>query len=122
MYADDIVLISPSTGGLGTLIEACQQFGLTNDIKFNSAKSAILPFLPEDKKKYRIPPIHMNNEPIPVVDHFKYLGHILSDNRNDVLNRSQSAIIQNILHPSIHGTPMDQLFLFGSQKFLHSIS
>ena len=86
MYADDIVLISPSTGGLGTLIEACQQFGLTNDIKFNSAKSAILPFLPEDKKKYRIPPIHMNNEPIPVVDHFKYLGHILSDNKNDDLD------------------------------------
>ena len=28
----------------------------------------------------------MNNEPIPVVDHFKYLGHILSDNRNDDLD------------------------------------
>ena len=86
MYADDIVLISPSTGGLGTLIEACQQFGLKNDIKFNSAKSAILPFLPEDKKKYRIPPIYMNNESIPIVDHFKYLGHILSDTKNDDLD------------------------------------
>ena len=86
MYADDIVLLSPSTGGLITLIEACQQFGLDNDIKFNSLKSAILPFLPEDKKKYRTPTIQMNNEPIPIVDHFKYLGHILSNNKNDDLD------------------------------------
>ena len=86
MYADDIVLISPSTGGLRSLIEHCQQFGYTNDIKFNSTKSAILPFLPEDKKKYRTPPIHMNNEIIPVVDEFKYLGHILSDTKNDDLD------------------------------------
>ena len=86
MYADDIVLISPSTGGLKTLIEHCQQFGHTNDIKFNSTKSAILPFLPEDKKKYKTPPIHMNNEVIPVVEDFKYLGHILSNNKNDDLD------------------------------------
>ena len=86
MYADDIVLLSPSTGGLITLIEACQQFGFDNDIKFNSTKSAILPFLPEDKKKYRTPKILMNNEPIPIVDHFKYLGHILSNNKNDDLD------------------------------------
>ena len=55
MYADDIVLLSPSTGGLITLIEACQQFGFDNDIKFNSTKSAILPFLPEDKKNIEQP-------------------------------------------------------------------
>ena len=28
----------------------------------------------------------MNNEPIPVVEHFKYLGHILSDNKGDDLD------------------------------------
>ena len=86
MYVDDIVLISPSTDGLKTLIEHCQQFGHTNDIKFNLMKSAILPFLPEDKKKYKTPPIHMNNELIPVVGDFKYLKHILSNNKNDDLD------------------------------------
>ena len=86
MYADDIVLISPSTGGLKTVIELCQQYRHTTAIKFNLTKSAILPFLPEDKKKYRTPPIHMNNEIIPVVEDFKYLGHILSDNKNDDLD------------------------------------
>ena len=83
MYADDIVLISPSSAGLSTLIETCQQFGINNDIKFNSTKSAILPFLPEDKKKYRIPSFYLNNEQIPVVSSFKYLGHILTNNGSD---------------------------------------
>ena len=41
----------------------CHQYWLDNDIKFNSTKSAILTFLPDDKKKYRTPPILMNNEP-----------------------------------------------------------
>ena len=80
MYADDIVLISPSSAGLIELIETCQQFGINNDIIFNSTKSAILPFLPEDKKKFKIPTLYLNNEPIPVVSSFKYLGHILTNN------------------------------------------
>ena len=86
MYADDIVLISPSTAGLSELIEKCQQFGISNDIKFNSTKSAILPFLPENKKKFRIPTFSLNNEQIPVVGSFKYLGHILTNNGSDDLD------------------------------------
>ena len=86
IYAYYIVILSLSSGGLITLIEACQQFGLDNYIKFNSLKSAILPFLREDKKKYTTPTIQMNNQPIPIADHFKYLSHILSNNRDDDLN------------------------------------
>ena len=40
-------------------------------------------FLPEDKKKYRIPSFYLNNEQIPVVSSFKYLGHILTNNGSD---------------------------------------
>ena len=80
-------LVVCSENSLKTLIDHCHQFGHTNNIKFNSTKSAILPILPEDKKKNRTPPIHMNNEVIPVVEDFKYLGHILSDNKNDDLDR-----------------------------------
>ena len=86
MYADDIVLISPSSAGLKVLMEACLKFGLANDIKFNSKKSAILPFLPEDKKNFRIPAFTLNNEHVPTVDSFKYLGHILSTNGSDDLD------------------------------------
>ena len=83
MYADDIVLISPSSAGLIELIETCQQFGIKNDIKFNSTKSAILPFLPEDKKKFKTPTFNLNDEQIPVVSSFRYLGHILTSNNSD---------------------------------------
>ena len=83
LYADDIVLISPSSIGLMELIETCEQFGIENDIKFNSTKSAILPFLPEDKKKYKTPTFYLNSIQIPVVNSFKYLGHILTGNGFD---------------------------------------
>ena len=83
MYADDIVLISPSSIGLIKLIETCEKFGEENDIKFNTTKSAILSFLPEDKKKLRTPTFHLNNEQIPTVNNFKYLGHILTTNMSD---------------------------------------
>ena len=83
MYADDIVLISPSSIGLIELIETCHKFGSKNDIKFNTSKSAILPFLPEDKKHFKIPTLYLNNEQIPVVSSFKYLGHILTNKGSD---------------------------------------
>ena len=83
MYADDLVLISPSSAGLKILLNACHQFGMQNDIKFNSKKSAIMPFLPEDKKKYRIPTFELDNENIPTVDRYTYLGHIISSDGTD---------------------------------------
>ena len=86
MYADDIVLISPSSAGLDILLKFCNQYGIQNDIKFNSKKSAILPFLPVDKKKIRIPTFELNNENIPIVDNFRYLGHILSSDSSDDLD------------------------------------
>ena len=86
MYADDLVLISPSSAGLKILLDVCHRFGLQNDIKFNSKKSAILPFLPENKKKLRIPTFELNKESIPITDSFRYLGHILSCDGSDDLD------------------------------------
>ena len=86
MYADDIVLISPSSAGLKRLIDTCQQYGIQNDIKFNSQKSAILPVLPDDKKNFITPQFTLNEEIIPIVDNFKYLGHILSSDGKDDLD------------------------------------
>ena len=106
MYADDIVLISPSTAGLKVLMEACLKFGLANDIKFNSNKSAILPFLPEDKNKFRTPTFSLNNETVPIVDNFKYLGHILTNNGTDDLDiqRQRKTIYAqgNSIHRKFH--------------------
>ena len=41
LYADDLVLVSPSSAGLKKLIEVCDFFGEDNDILFNASKSVI---------------------------------------------------------------------------------
>ena len=42
MYADDLVLISPSTRGLFRLLSECQQYGIEFDILYNPLKSAVM--------------------------------------------------------------------------------
>ena len=42
MYADDLVVFSPSNVGLRELLSVCETYGLNHDIKFNHNKSAIL--------------------------------------------------------------------------------
>ena len=42
MYADDMVVFSPSSVGLRELLSVCETYGLNHEVKFNHKKSAIL--------------------------------------------------------------------------------
>jgi len=44
LYADDIVLMSPSCQGLQRLVGICEKYGLKWDIKFNPRKSQVTSF------------------------------------------------------------------------------
>jgi len=44
LYADDIVLMSPSCHGLQRLVRICEKYGLKWDIKFNPCKSQVITF------------------------------------------------------------------------------
>ena len=44
MYANDLVLLAPSSMGLSMLLSACTDCGLEHDIKYNSTKSNIMIF------------------------------------------------------------------------------
>ena len=44
MYADDLVIMSPSVAGLYKLIHICESFGLSHDVLFNNKKSTIMSF------------------------------------------------------------------------------
>ena len=44
MYADDLVILSPSVSRLSELMQVCGLYGLNHDIKYNSKKSAVLIF------------------------------------------------------------------------------
>ena len=42
MYADDLVLVSPSSAGLSQLLHECEKFGTRHDLKYNAKKSAVM--------------------------------------------------------------------------------
>ena len=44
MYADDLVIMSPSVSRLSELMQVCGLYGLNHDMKYNSKKSAVLIF------------------------------------------------------------------------------
>lgn len=86
MFADDLVLVSPSTRGLSKLLLECQKYGIECDIVFNSKKSAVMFFKPDYMLDIRMPVFKINNEIIEVVEQYKYLGHIMCNTLSDDLD------------------------------------
>ena len=86
LYADDLVLISPSSRGLHTLLGECEQYGIDNDILFNANKSAVICFKSTSTCDFKIPDFSLNENVIPRVSNIKYLGHYLCDTSSDILD------------------------------------
>ena len=86
MYADDIVLLSPSATGLSLLLHVCGKYGLDHDIRFNSKKSAVIIFRNSSVKDFSFPSFEMNGESIKEVPFVKYLGHVISADMKDDLD------------------------------------
>ena len=86
MYADDLVLISPSTRGLFKLIAECQKYGFEFDILYNPLKSAVMFFKPKFMDNINMPTFKIFNENMKVVNEYTYLGHILTDSLSDDLD------------------------------------
>lgn len=83
MYADDLVLMSPSVTGLQDLIGVCEQFGAEHDILYNPKKSAILIFRNMFMKNVASPLFSISGKNISEVSHVKYLGHYISNDLKD---------------------------------------
>ena len=83
LYADDIVLISPSSAGLKKLLSVCEKFGDDNDMLFNASKSAIMLSKSSYMPYFHIPTFRLNGNSIDLVQKFKYLGHFVSANMSD---------------------------------------
>ena len=86
LYADDIVLISPSSRGLYKLLEECEKYGIETDIVFNASKSAVMCYKSKCTSNFRIPDFTLNDSVIPLVNSFKYLGHFLSNTCSDSID------------------------------------
>lgn len=82
MFADDIVLISPSVKGLQKLINICQRYGQELDIIYNEEKSVTMcinKFSSIDLN----PTFMLGNTNLKMVKEVKYLGHYISDTLSD---------------------------------------
>ena len=42
MYADDLALLSPSTGGFQQLLNICANYGVDFDVKYNAKKIVVM--------------------------------------------------------------------------------
>ena len=83
MYADDMVLLAPATSALQQLLRECHRFGIAHDMVFNPKKSAVMIFKNKDAIVLNAPPFVLNDENIPVVEEYCYLGHIIDADLND---------------------------------------
>ena len=68
LYADDLVLVSPSSAGLNKSLVVCKKFGIDNDILFNADKSAIMFFKSDYISNFRMPNFKLNDNSINVVN------------------------------------------------------
>lgn len=82
IYADDIVLFSPTAGGLQCLIDVCEQFSTHADIIFNCQKSVCMSIF-SGSLVYSTPEFHLGNTKLSLVNEVKYLGHVLTSNFSD---------------------------------------
>ena len=92
MYADDIVLISPTALGLSELLRVCEIYSNECDVLFNSSKSSILVFRCKLLKDNFCSKFLMENEEIPVNQRYKYLGHLLSVDLRDDISRQRKKV------------------------------
>lgn len=82
-YADDMVLLSPSVGGLRILLDICESYAKEHGLKYYVLKSEYMVFMAGSKCPSYVPPILLNGQQVKRVHMFKYLGHLLTDDLRD---------------------------------------
>ncbi|MEL6989899.1 MAG: reverse transcriptase family protein, partial [Bacteroidota bacterium] len=82
-YADDIVLLAPSSSGLQILINKAVEESKDIKLNFNNSKSKWMLFNSPKSKSNEVSDMIIDNEPIEKVNSFKYLGYVI---RSDLSN------------------------------------
>ncbi|XP_026322229.1 uncharacterized protein LOC113231903 [Hyposmocoma kahamanoa] len=85
-YADDMVLLGPTTGAIAELLRTCEQYTSSHGLVYNCAKSEFLIFGVPGKGMSYEPKISLNGLPLKRVDKFKYLGHYLTGDLKDQID------------------------------------
>ena len=87
-YADDIFLISGSRSGLQAMVNICQEFASSKNLKFSThedpekSKTKCLVFSKKAKERNNVLPIKLNGDPLPWVHQVKHLGSMLQEDNS----------------------------------------
>ena len=82
-YADDIVLLSPSTHGMQKLLNECETYASKYGIRFNENKSVALNFKGHRFNANPSAKLYLNGSLMKTAVSYTYLGHIINNNLND---------------------------------------
>jgi hypothetical protein len=109
LYADDVIILSPSVCGLQSMLNACVVICARIHLKFNPDKSFCMIF--GRKSKAVITPMLLDNKCIPWLDSVRYLGVYLINKKTLSFNVTQTkrnfyAALNNIRS---HATNLEQL-------------
>ena len=136
VYADDIVLLSPTIDGLQEMVSTCQQYAKSHNLSFSThdnpkkSKTKCMAFL---KKKRTLRNITLADKKLPWISSIKHLGTTITDdlnmNRDALEKRAQyvaknnelmqefhyahpttKVMVNNIFNTHFYGSPLWDLF------------
>ena len=106
MYADDLVLLSPSATGLRELLRTCEKYSKEHAIIYNSKKSSVLICKNRATMHVPSPSFAVNDTVIGEVAKVKYLGHVIANDMTDdadmMRQRRQLYALCNVLSRRFH--------------------
>ena len=89
IYADDLVIISPSAKGLRRLLDICAVYGQTHDILFNDDNTMCM-YMPANSSFYiNTPDVFLNGRRLYFTVKYKYLGRLMTHDGSDEANMSR---------------------------------
>ena len=78
-----LVVFSPCSSGLTSLLEVCEKFGAENDVLYNPIKSALMVIRAPSDRQLRIPDFSLNGQVLCAKRDVEYLGHLITDDLSD---------------------------------------
>ncbi|KAL0870815.1 hypothetical protein ABMA27_005740 [Loxostege sticticalis] len=111
-YADDMVLLSPTVGGLKEMLKVCETYATERGLTYNVKKTEYMVFEAAGKCHNIAVNITLNGLSVKRVTNFKYLGHIITgDLKDDAdIERERRAL-------AVRGNMLARRMLLGLPRF-----